>query len=256
MLTVRDTLNVMRMEAAIRGDVPLKEGAMGKSAIVVFSGGQDSTTVLCQAIRDHGRENVAAITFDYGQRHASELDAARDIAAMFRIEHRVVEVDALNKLAVSAQTRGDIAVDATGGLGGLPSTFTPSRNTVFIALASAFAISHGARVMYLGVCQTDYSGYPDCRREYIDSMERSIALGNGINHFEIVTPLMNMTKAETVKLAQSLPGCLRALEYSVTCYHGNRPGCGTCPACVLRAKGFAEAGVEDPHTLGLVDHTP
>lgn len=221
-------------------------------AVVVFSGGQDSTTVLYQAIQDVGRENVHAVSFDYGQRHCTELEAARSIAAGARIaDHRVIEVKALNALAVSAQTRPEIEVKADGGLNGLPSTFTPNRNMVFIALAASHAISIGARRMYLGVCQTDYSGYPDCRREFIDAMEDAITLGmgkhpGGPEHFEIVTPLMYLTKAQSVHLAQSLPGCMHALEHSVTCYHGGRPGCGECPACLLRAKGFAEAGIEDP----------
>lgn len=216
-------------------------------AVVVLSGGQDSTTVLYEAIRRHGREHVAAITFDYGQRHRTEVDAAREIAAHAGVEHVVADASVLGQLAVSAQTRKDIDVAATGGLGGLPSTFTPSRNLVFGALASSYAIGRGARVLYMGVCQTDYSGYPDCRREFVDALERIVALGNGLDSFRVETPLMYLTKAETVKLAQELGDeCMSALALSVTCYHGHRPGCGTCPACELRAKGFAEAGVTDP----------
>lgn len=214
-------------------------------AVVVFSGGQDSTTVLCKAIKELGVARVCALTFDYGQRHATEIEAARSIAQALEVEHLVVPLDALRLLAPSAQTRPGIDVAASGGLGGLPSTFTPSRNLTFIALASAYAIGRGARKLYLGVCQTDYSGYPDCRRDFIDEMEKSVALGNGLDRFEIITPLMNLTKAETVRLAVDL-GCVDLLEHTITCYHGTQPGCGKCPACVLRIKGFAEAGVPDP----------
>jgi 7-cyano-7-deazaguanine synthase len=226
-----------------------RSGAMTAhmDAVVVFSGGQDSTTVLCKAIKELGVDRVCALTFDYGQRHATEIAAAREIAAALEVEHLVVPLDALRVLSPSAQTRPGIDVAASGGLGGLPSTFTPSRNLTFIALASAYAIGRGARKLYLGVCQTDYSGYPDCRREFIDLMEKTVASGNGIERFEIITPLMNLTKAETVQLAAEL-GCVDILEHTVTCYHGERPGCGKCPACLLRAKGFAEAGVIDPAT--------
>lgn len=216
-------------------------------AVVVLSGGQDSTTVLFDAIKRYGRENVCALTFDYGQRHASEIDAARDVASLARCEHYVIPLAALKEVAVSAQTRRDIDVAPTGGLHGLPSTFTPNRNMTFIALAASFAISRGCHRLVLGVCQTDYSGYPDCRAVFIDAVERAIALGNGLAAFEIQTPLMFMTKAETVDMAAHLGGaCMSAIGVSVTCYHGARPGCGECPACVLRAKGFAEAGVIDP----------
>lgn len=220
---------------------------MTMEAIVVFSGGQDSTTVLCKAIKELGADRVAALTFDYGQRHRTEVDAAREIAAALGVEHEVVEIDALRRLAPSAQTRPGIDVAPAGGLGNLPTTFTPSRNLTFIALASAYAIGRGARKLYLGVCQTDYSGYPDCRRVFIDEMEKAVALGNGLEKFEIVTPLMELTKAQTVKLAADL-GAIDILEHTITCYHGQRPGCGKCPACELRAKGFAEAGIADPAT--------
>lgn len=216
-------------------------------AVVVLSGGQDSTTVLFEAIRRHGREHVAAITFAYGQRHQSEVEAAIEIAALACVEHAVVNASAIAQVAKSAQTRNDIEVSATGGLHGLPSTFTPSRNLTFAALASSYAISFGASILYMGVCQTDFSGYPDCRRDFIDSLEKTIALGNGLESFSIRTPLMHMTKEETVHLARELgAACMHALSLSVTCYHGRRPACGTCPSCELRVKGFAQAGILDP----------
>ncbi len=210
-------------------------------AVVVFSGGQDSTTVLFAAIAQHGADKVAALSFDYGQRHRTELDAAREIAKLAGVEHRVLDLSVLNACAISAQTRVEIEVSATGGLGGLPSTFTPNRNMVFISLAASYAISRGAHRLYLGVCQTDFSGYPDCRREFIDAAEHAVRVGNVTGDFAILTPLMHMTKAETVQLSRALgPACEEAVALSVTCYHGKRPGCGSCPACLLRIKGFAE----------------
>jgi len=217
------------------------------AAVVIFSGGQDSTTVLFDAIERHGRDNVVALTFDYGQRHRSEVAASREIAGLAGVEHVVVELKALGDLAISAQTSNAIEVAPTGGLHDLPTTFTPSRNLVFATLASSYAISRGCSTLYLGVCQTDFSGYPDCRKETIDALERVIKLGNGLDSFDIETPLMWLTKWETVCLAQRLgPVCMSALALTVTCYHGLRPGCGECPACQIRARGFAEARVDDP----------
>ena len=214
------------------------------TAVVVFSGGQDSTTCLFWAKQQF--DNVVAVNFHYGQRHAIECAAARQIAHLAEIELVEVELSALGKLSKSALTRADIDVAEHGGMNGLPSTFVPGRNLVFLSLASSFALSLDSHDLVAGVCQTDFSGYPDCRRETIDAMEKAIRLGNDCAAFTIHTPLMFMTKAATVELAMSLPGCLAALAHSVTCYQGKRPGCGVCPACALRAKGFSEAGIPDP----------
>ena len=220
-------------------------------AVVVLSGGQDSATCLFWAIACWGAQHVEAISFDYGQRHLSEIAAASEIAAHAGVEHQVVNLKGL-RVAASALTSPQIDVKADGGLNNLPSTFTPCRNLVFLGTAAARAISIGARRLVTGVCQTDYSGYPDCRRDFVDAMEVAIRLGNGLEDFSINTPLMELSKAETVKMAQRLAkdlpdlDVMRALGRTVTCYHGQRPGCGTCPACVLRAKGFAEAGIADP----------
>lgn len=223
--------------------------------VVVLSGGQDSTTCLFLAIRDFGRENVRALTFDYGQRHRIEVEAARDIASLARVQHDVEDASVLGRLSESALTRRFVDVASSGSPldVALPTTFTPSRNLAFIALASAFALSRGIRTIMLGVCETDFSGYPDCRSEFIEAARIAVSLGNGLpvygsplDRFRILTPLMHLSKRETVQLAASMPGCLAALAHSVTCYHGQVPGCGECPACVLRARGFAEAGVADP----------
>ena len=125
---------------------------------------------------------------------------------------------------------------------------TLSNRLIFLSLAAALAYKHEIKNIVTGVCQTDYSGYPDCRRDTIDSMERTLELGLGYEGMRIHTPLMYLTKAETVRMAQRMPGCMNALAYTITCYNGRRPGCGTCPACELRAKGFDEAGIQDPAT--------
>ncbi len=131
---------------------------------------------------------------------------------------------------------------------GLPRSFVPGRNLIFLTSAASIAASRGIRDVVAGVCQTDYSGYPDCRRDTIDAVERAVLLGNrGLtDEFRIHTPLMHLTKAETVRLAQRLPGGMEAVGKSWTCYEGGASSCGTCPACILRAKGFAEAGTCDP----------
>lgn len=217
---------------------------MKAKAIVVLSGGQDSTTCLFWA---RERFDLEAITFAYGQRHGSEIEAAREIAGMVGVPWTLADLSVLNQLSPSALTRSEIEVKADGGLNGLPSTFVPGRNLVFLTLASSYAIARGACHLVTGVCETDYSGYPDCRRQTIDALEMAIALGNGLDRFTIETPLMYLSKAKTVELAASYGDeCQRALAKSITCYHGKRPGCGTCPSCGLRARGFAEAGFADP----------
>lgn len=223
-------------------------------AIVLLSGGQDSTTALYWA-REHGYDPIALSLF-YGQRHETELIAAREIAKDVALAHHVYRIPALGEISYEASAMVDASkpLKASGGYqdkhapGGLPTSFVPGRNALFLVLAGAVAVREGANDIITGVCETDYSGYPDCRREFIDYMEKTLALAmpSGCGPFNIHTPLMYMTKAETVKLARRLPGCWDALAKSITCYEGARPGCGKCPACALRAKGFAEAGEKDP----------
>lgn len=221
-------------------------------AVVLLSGGQDSTTSLFWA-RMAFDEVVAASVF-YGQRHVSELEAAREIAKLAGVPHAEIALGSLGDLGGSALVDMSKELAGQGGLAdrempqGLPTSFVPGRNLLFLAMAGALAIKHSAKDIVTGVCQTDYSGYPDCRREFVDSMEQTLALAmpSSAGPFRVHTPLMYLTKAETVRLARRLPGCWDALACSVTCYQGLRPGCGDCPACVLRARGFAEAGEADP----------
>lgn len=213
-------------------------------ALVVLSGGQDSTTCLYWAIRRFGVENVSSLTFDYGQRHRIELDCARRIAVQAGVAQTQLPIDTFAALGGNSLT-GKEAVDTSGvPAKGLPNTFVPGRNLVFLTFAAAYAWQRGIEHLVTGVAQTDYSGYPDCRAETLDALQQSLRLGMESN-VTLHTPLMNLSKGETVSLAQDL-GALDALADSHTCYNGVRPPCGECAACVIRAKGFEEAGVADP----------
>ncbi|MCK4375322.1 MAG: 7-cyano-7-deazaguanine synthase QueC [Candidatus Brocadiae bacterium] len=221
------------------------------NAVVLLSGGVDSATTLAIAVGEGYR--CHALSFRYGQRHAVELEAARRVAeALGAIEHRMLSLP-LGELGGSALTDRSIAVptggaDAASGEG-IPVTYLPARNTVFLAFALAFAEVTGSDAIFVGVNAVDYSGYPDCRPEYVEAFRRLAALatkraveGRGP---AIVTPLMNMTKAEIIRTGLRL-----GVDYSLTvsCYDPDARGraCGRCDSCRLRRKGFEEAGVPDP----------
>ncbi|MEJ2043872.1 MAG: 7-cyano-7-deazaguanine synthase QueC [Reinekea sp.] len=219
---------------------------MAKKAVVLLSGGLDSTTVLSKAKSD-GYE-VYALSFDYGQRHDSELDAAKRIAAYEQVaEHKIVPMN-LRTIGGSALTDSSIDVP-TEESDGIPATYVPARNTVFLSIALGWAEVLDADAIFIGVSAVDYSGYPDCRPEYISAYEQmaSLATKRGVEGrpIRIVTPLINLTKAQTVQLGISL-----GVDYSrtVSCYQANSQGeaCGACDSCRLRKKGFEEAGVADP----------
>ena len=211
---------------------------------MVLSGGQDSTTCLYWALSEFGAGQVKALTFDYGQRHRVELKSAATIAGLAEVPHRILPIDTFTALGGDALTDPDIEVPGEVSSEELPTTFVPGRNLIFLTYAAAYAYQHEVGNLVTGVAQTDYSGYPDCREATIKSLEATIALGMEYP-IRILTPLMFKTKAETIQLAQEC-GAMTALSYSHTCYKGSVPPCGQCPACVIRAKGFAEAGVPDP----------
>ena len=214
-------------------------------ALVVLSGGQDSTTCLHWAIDRFGTDAVSSITFDYGQKHRIELECARQVAAAAGVANVLLPIDTFAALGGDALTDASIPVsDATAADSELPVTFVAGRNLIFLTFAAAFAYRHDARHLVTGVAQTDYSGYPDCREETIAALQRAISLGMD-REFMIHTPLMHLSKKETVELAVKL-GALEAMALTHTCYNGRRPPCGECQACRLRARGFAEAGVRDP----------
>lgn len=215
---------------------------MEDRALVVLSGGQDSTTALFWAKKRF--ESVSAVSFNYGQRHNVELLCAEKIADIASVPHEIVNASFINALASSALTRPGVDIETLPGQ--LPNTFVPGRNLFFLSMAAVYAFQRGIRNLVAGVCMTDYSGYPDCRQDFVQSLEETLRLAMGFD-FQIYTPLMFMTKAEEVKMAVGLgPRCMEALANSHTCYEGTFPPCGKCPACVLRDKGFTQAGVPDP----------
>ncbi|SDY28083.1 7-cyano-7-deazaguanine synthase [Evansella caseinilytica] len=203
-------------------------------AVVVFSGGQDSTTCLFWALK-HFKE-VEAVTFNYNQRHQSEIEVAGKIAKELDVKHTILDMSLLNQLAPNALTRDDIPIEAKEGQ--LPSTFVDGRNLLFLSFAAVLAKQAGARHLVTGVCETDFSGYPDCRDVFIKSLNVTLNLAMDYQ-FVIHTPLMWLDKAETWKLADEL----NALEFvqtkTLTCYNGIiANGCGECPACILRKNGL------------------
>ena len=230
-----------------------KSPASDAGALVLFSGGQDSTVCLAWALRRYGR--VETVGFDYGQRHAVELKARQAVrravlrwfpewAQRLGPDHRL-NLRAFGAIGGTAMT-SDRAIEVTDR--GLPSTFVPGRNLVFLTYAAALADRRGLSALVGGMCETDFSGYPDCRRDTLDAMQTALNLGMA-RDFVIETPLMRLTKAQTWALAKGLGGeplVALTVKDSHTCYLGDRTphdwgaGCGTCPACELRARGFAE----------------
>ena len=214
-------------------------------AVVVLSGGQDSTTCLYWALDRFGHEHVATLTFDYGQRHRIELDCAARVAAAAGVPNTVLPIDTFAALGGNALVDSALATDGQAEQApDLPATFVPGRNLVFLTFAAAFAWRLGAGHLVTGVAQTDYSGYPDCREETIAALQTALRKGME-SEIVIHTPLMHLSKKDTVLLARDL-GALDAMALTHTCYEGARPPCGACAACQLRARGFAEAGIPDP----------
>ena len=217
----------------------------GEKALVLLSGGQDSTTCLYWAIDRFGVDGTSSLAFDYGQRHGIELECAARIAAAAGVAHDCLPIDTFAALAGDALTDSRLPVrDEPDRSTGLPNTFVPGRNLVFLTYAAAMAYRRNIGNLVTGVAQTDYSGYPDCREETIEALQKAIRLGME-SDVVIHAPLMHRSKKETVELAREL-GALEAMALTHTCYNGQRPPCGHCPACKLRAKGFAEAGIPDP----------
>jgi 7-cyano-7-deazaguanine synthase len=225
-----------------------------KKAVVLASGGLDSTTVMAIA-RSEGYQ-IFCLSFRYGQRHALELEAAQKVTKVLGAKkHLVIDID-LTSIGGSALTdnidvprdRNEVEMSH-----GIPVTYVPARNTIFLSYALAWAEVLGASDIFIGVNAVDYSGYPDCRTEYIEAFERMANLATkagvqGKTQFKIRTPLIRMTKAEIIKTGIEL-----GLDYSMThsCYDPSPEGqaCGLCDSCLLRQKGFAEAGIPDPAAI-------
>ena len=234
---------------------------MHTTALVLFSGGQDSTTCLAQALSKYQR--IETLAFDYRQRHIVELDARlnvlREIKTQFpQWAHKLgddhlLDMGVLGQISDCSLTR-DVAFDMETS--GLPNTFVPGRNLLFLTFAAALAYRRDLQVIVTGVCETDFSGYPDCRDDTMKAMQLALSLGMD-KRFLIETPLMWIDKSATWQLAEQLGGQALVsliIEHTHTCYTGNRElrhawgyGCGACPACELRANGFAKY-VESPST--------
>lgn len=221
---------------------------MNKKAIVLLSGGLDSTTALYLA-KSEGFEEIYALTFLYGQKHDKELKCARAIARTAGVhEHKIVNL-LLNQWQGCALTDPEMDVeDGNTERQDIPATYVPARNMVFLSVAASWADALEITDIFIGVSEVDYSGYVDCREEFIKAMENAINLGTvtGVEkkqHITIHAPFMHLTKAEEVKLGLRL-----GVDFGLTwtCYRGGEKPCGTCDSCLLRAKAFAEAGIKDP----------
>lgn len=221
---------------------------MSKKAVVLVSGGLDSATSLAIA-RDHGFATYA-LSFDYGQRHSAELEAAKEVTkSLGAKQHKIIQLGALGELGGSALTDKNIEVPDYDDSEEIPVTYVPARNTVFLAIALGWAEVLEAYDIFIGVSAIDYSGYPDCRSEFIEAFEKTANLATkaGIegNKFKIHTPLIELSKAETILIGTKL-----GVDYgkTVSCYQADEEGraCGTCDSCYFRKTGFQEAGLTDP----------
>jgi 7-cyano-7-deazaguanine synthase len=215
-------------------------------AVVVLSGGLDSTT--CMGIAKAAGFEPYPITFDYGQLHKREVEQAKAVADFYQTRaHKIVQMGFLREIGGSALTDDTIDVPTGGVADGIPATYVPARNLIFLSLATAYAEVIGATRIYIGVSAVDYSGYPDCRPAFIESMTQTVNLatraGSEGTKITIEAPLTHLSKAETIRLGLSL-----GVPYHLTtsCYQGGEKACGVCDSCRLRIKGFQEAGARDP----------
>ncbi|MDE9920760.1 7-cyano-7-deazaguanine synthase QueC [Staphylococcus pseudintermedius] len=221
----------------------MSEVLNNEKALVVFSGGQDSTTCLFYA-KKHFKE-VELVTFEYGQRHAKEIEVAKEIAEDQGLKHHVLDMALLSQLTPNALTSHDMTIDSHNDV---PNTFVPARNLLFLSFAGALAYQIGSKHLITGVCETDFSGYPDCRDSFIKSMNVTLNLAMD-RDFVIHTPLMWLNKKETWALSDDLGVLDYVRDRTLTCYNGIiAEGCGECPACQLRQRGLnqylAERGRE------------
>ena len=231
-----------------------------EKALVLLSGGQDSVTCLFWAKQEF--KEVVALSIDYGQRHSIELEAAQKIAKLAEARHEIISVPGI-LLSTSPLTSANNPLELYDNFDSMneiigsrvEKTFVPMRNALFLVLAANHAVAWECDNIVIGACQADNANYPDCRESFISSMERATNLALGSEHFDdlkFVAPLMFNSKAETVRIAYSLPGCYEALAYSHTAYDGTYPPTSKDHASVLRAHGFEEAGLPDPLVLRAV----
>lgn len=208
-----------------------------RKAIVIFSGGQDSTTCLFQAIAEYGKENVETMTFQYGQRHSIELEKAKWIAQDLGVKQTFIDTSVIKAITHNALMDENMHIEQKNNK--LPNTFVDGRNALFLLYAAIYAKGQGIQDIITGVCETDFSGYPDCRDVFIKSMNVTLNLAMDYQ-FNIKTPLMYLTKAQTWQLADELGVLDYVRNYTHTCYEGVDGGCSQCPSCILRDKGLKE----------------
>lgn len=228
-----------------------------KRAVVVLSGGLDSTT--CMGIAREAGYELYPLTFDYGQLHNREVEQAKEIAKFFEVPaHKIVNMGFLREIGGSALTDDSVEVPTDGVEDGIPATYVPARNLIFLSLATAYAEVIGAERIYIGVSAVDFSGYPDCRPAFIESMSQTINLATRVGSegtaLVIEAPLQHLSKQQTIEVGLSL-----GVPYHLTtsCYQGGDEACGVCDSCRLRIKGFKEAGAKDPIAYAVpIDWSP
>ncbi len=223
----------------------MQQSYNGEKALVLTSGGQDSTTSLCWAMKNF--KDVETISFNYNQKHVNEIDIAKKIVSKLDITHKTVDISFISQIVQSDLFQGEDDFSQINKNGEeLPSSFVPYRNMLFLTIAAGWADTIGAKHLVIGVCETDYSGYPDCRDIFIKSAQTTLGLSMPLAEkgITIHTPLMWLTKAEEFKMAEEL-GCLDLIiNETLTCYNGSEKmndfgmGCGKCPACLLRKAGY------------------
>lgn len=216
-----------------------------KKALVVFSGGQDSTTCLLFALNKY--ESVETISFDYGQRHKVELECVKNICKELGVKNTLLKTSIFEQIgdsALLAESNQDVNKNHSGNPD-LPASFVPGRNIFFLTVASMYAYKKNIDIVITGVSQEDYSGYPDCRQITINSLQATLNLGLD-RVIDIETPLINMSKTDEVEYMMSTLDGKKLLSMTHTCYNGKVPPCGECNSCKLRAKAFANAGYTDP----------
>lgn len=223
---------------------------MKKKAIVIHSGGMDSSLCLYKAIQDYGVENVLSLTFRYGQRHSTELAASKLICAEWGVDQTILDIDCLQKITENSLTKHDLQITHVNGES--PNSLVMGRNGLMVRLAAIHADSLGASKVYTGVIEVEEanSGYRDCSRTYMDMMESILRLDLDDSNFQVVTPVVKMTKLETMEMANEMGILEFLLENTITCYEGiAQQGCQKCPACFLRNQGILEYKKKHPHFI-------
>lgn len=219
---------------------------MKKKAIVVHSGGMDSSLCLALAVEQYGAQNVLSLSFTYGQRHMKELDFAKNICDEWKVENRIINIDSLNEITDNALTNNNVEIDS--GSSNAPNTLVVGRNGLMARIAGIHAEHIGAECIFMGVIEVEEanSGYRDCSRKYMDIIQAALRLDLNDPQFEIKTPLVYMNKKQTLELGYNMGVLHFLIENTLSCYEGvEKQGCGKCPACTLRNEGIREF---------LVDH--